>query len=105
MSGYSSSGIAVVPHPMPDPVPVPVPALPQPANPELISILVPRPSGKLQPPMVTDVGGPARVVHMEAHNHGYAYTNVPGYFTTLPLGTAAAPISPPTTTGVGYRWF
>lgn len=85
--------------PFPVPIPVPAPAPPQPANPGLISILVPRPTETLSPPRVTDVGVPGRVVYMEAHNRGYAYANVPGYFTTLPSGTAAA------TTGTGYKWF
>lgn len=91
----------VVPKPMPFPVPVPVPAPapPQPTNPGLISILVPRPAETLPSPRVTGVGVPGRVVYMEAHNRGYAYANVPGYFSTQPSGTAAA------TTGTGYRWF
>lgn len=105
-------GIDVVPNPMPVPVPVPVPfpvpfpvpAPPQPVNPEVISILVPRPPEIAQPPMG---GVSGRVVYMEAHNHGYAYANVPGYFTSLPSGTTATPavVSTPTAAGTGYRWY
>lgn len=50
------------------------------------------------PPREVDFGGPGRVVVMENHNAGFAYANVPGYFTTLPPTSTANPADN------GYYW-
>lgn len=54
----------------------------------------------LPPPPPRDLGPQGRAFFVEAHNRGYAYASVPGYFTTNP-NAAATPLAP----GVsGFYW-
>lgn len=80
-------------------VPVPVPVAFPPVD------YVPVQAATLPPPPPRDTGvTEGRLIFMEAHNRGYAYANVPGYFAALPAPTTApTTVVKPAVAG-GYYW-
>lgn len=98
-----------------------LPPPPQPAQPVMMPLPAilpafdygPMPAATLPPPPPRDLefgygGVPGRLVHLEAHNHGYAFSNFPGYIPAVAAATATPTTLPAATTtmmpGSGYYW-